>query len=235
MRSKALLLIDTATQICSVAVSIENDVFFSEQSSGSDSHSSVLHLLVRKVMNLANLDFKDLAGVAVSAGPGSYTGLRIGVSAAKGFCFALDIPLIAINTLDFMAWALKKYNNEVNNKVLFIPMIDARRNEVFTAFYDKDLVMIKSPHALLLSENVFDNIEEDTTIIVGGNGSNKLLSFVKAKPNLIIFEENIHHAKFMIDLSWKKFNEQQFEDVAYFVPFYLKDYIPGKAHVKGLK
>lgn len=235
MKSRVLLLIDTATQICSVAVSVENGAFFSEKSSSSDSHSSVLHQLIRNVMNLANMDFKDLSGIAVSAGPGSYTGLRIGVSAAKGFCFASDIPLIAINTLDFMAWALKKIKNEINNKVLFIPMIDARRNEVFTAFYDKNLVMVKPPHALLLSENVFNNIEENTTIIVGGNGSNKLLSFVKVRTNLIICEENIHHAKFMIDLSWKKFNEQQFEDVAYFVPYYLKEYMPSKTHIKGLQ
>lgn len=230
-----ILLIDTAVEMCHVGLATQGSVIASAQSDGKNSHSAVLHRLVDEVLYEARLGYEHLAAVAVSAGPGSYTGLRIGLSVAKGFCYALDIPLIGIPTLDYMAFALRQYANVSVNDVLFMPMIDARRNEVFVAIFDKNLQKIKEPFALLLDEHTFDNIPDSTFVITGGNGSMKLHQYTQLRENFLIVDENIHHCKHMASLAFDRFQNGIFDNLAYFVPFYLKDYIPGKPHVKGLQ
>jgi tRNA threonylcarbamoyladenosine biosynthesis protein TsaB len=178
-----------------------------------------LNSFIADICKEAGKKLSDIDAVAVSKGPGSYTGLRIGVSAAKGFCFSLNIPLISVDTLQAMA----KSQNHQN--VFFCPMIDARRMEVYTALYDAEGNKIEDISAKIIDENSFEKELKANKIIFFGDGAEKCRVVLESNPNAI-FIENVHpSAKYVNELALEKYNNKEFEDLAYFEPFYLKDFI----------
>ena len=213
-----ILNIETATKNCSVSLSNEGKTMVCKEIAEQNfSHAEKLHLFIAEVLSENNLKFSDLKAVAVSQGPGSYTGLRIGVSSAKGFCYALNIPLIAVDTLQLLA---KQIQIE---KGIILPMIDARRMEVFTAFYDKNFNQIRNVQAEIIDENSYAEIDE--TLHLVGDGTEKFKNTLTN--DKFIFHSNVIYpsANEMSALSYEKFQKQDFVDVAYFEPFYLKDFL----------
>lgn len=245
-----ILNIDTSTSICSVSLSKDGKSLSLRESEAPNTHSSLLTVFIQDVCNEVALDYPDLDAVSVSMGPGSYTGLRIGVAAAKGLCYALDKPLIAIPTLEALAIGMKvslagqrclspkeKWNNFLKNdscSPLFCPMIDARRMEVYCAIYQENLKEICPTKAVIVDEYTFNDLLSDYTICFAGNGAEKCLKFLSGKPNTLFIKDFQASAIFMIELAEKRFQENRFEDLAYFEPFYLKDFVAGKPKVKGL-
>ena len=213
-----ILNIETATKNCSVSLSNEGKTMVCKEIAEQNfSHAEKLHLFIAEVLSENNLKFSDLKAVAVSQGPGSYTGLRIGVSSAKGFCYALNIPLIAVDTLQLLA---KQIQIE---KGIILPMIDARRMEVFTAFYDKNFNQIRNVQAEIIDENSYAEIDEILHLV--GDGTEKFKTTLTN--DKFIFHSNVIYpsANEMSALSYEKFQNQDFVDVAYFEPFYLKDFL----------
>jgi len=170
---------------------------------------------VRQLMEIANIQLQQLSAVSISAGPGSYTGLRVGMATAKGLCYALNIPLVTINTLKMMAVAAQ--NEETD---LICPMIDARRMEVFTAIYDKSLEEIISPHNIILDENSFGEILKNKKILFFGNGSTKFEALIKSTN--AGFKQIEANAKQLVTLSFAAYKQRLFADLAYSEPFYGK-------------
>jgi tRNA threonylcarbamoyladenosine biosynthesis protein TsaB len=216
-----ILNIETATKNCSVALAKNGEtIICKEISELGYSHAEKLHVFIEEICNESSIQLKDLQAIAVSKGPGSYTGLRIGVSAAKGFCYALDIPLISVDTLAVLA--SQAVSNAKEND-LIVPMIDARRMEVYSAIFNNKLEKVREIEAQIIDENSFTSIEE-TVYFVGD-------SFEKAKAvltnsNFIFLDEIVYpSAKDMSTISFQKFLNKDFEDVAYFEPFYLKDFL----------
>ena len=213
-----ILNIETATKNCSVTLSKDGKTLaIRELSEQNFSHAEKLHVFIEELLSETNVALKDVQAIAVSQGPGSYTGLRIGVSAAKGLCYALSIPLIALDTLEILARKI-----QVNSGVI-IPMIDARRLEVYSAFFDSNYAKIRETKAEVIDENSF---QEETEILhLIGDGA------MKFKENLIdekfkyYPEIQFPSAADMSLISFQKFQNKQFEDVAYFEPFYLKDFV----------
>ena len=184
------------------------------------SHSEKLHLFIQDVINLAGIVISDLDAIAISKGPGSYTGLRIGVAAAKGLCFALDLPLISINTLTLMVQPFL----DQKDFDFFIPMLDARRMEVYTAIFNKNKKIQLQTTALVLTEDSFLSQVRNSNCLIIGNGANK---FQALSPKIKAhFREEIDYpsAENMILLAWEKFNNKHFESLADFEPYYLKDF-----------
>lgn len=212
-----ILHIETATKNCSVALSSNNQLIaLKELATLSYSHAEKLHLFIEELLFEEKLSFQDIQAVAISEGPGSYTGLRIGVAAAKGFCFALNIPLIAIDTLEILAKAI-----QIENGVI-IPMIDARRKEVFTTVFDAKYNKIVPTQAKVLEENSFTEFD---LITILGDGSLKA-SEIMLHPNAI-FKTKICYpsAKEMVSIAFKKYIDKDFVDLAYFEPNYGKEYM----------
>lgn len=219
-----LLHLETTTKVCSVALSHgANLLAFKEEHAEQFTHSENLHLFIEEVVKEASLSFKDLNGVSISEGPGSYTGLRIGVSAAKGICYALNIPLISISTLKGMALRLKEKNPKISKGTLK-PMLDARRMEVFTTSLNMELKEIGKVNAEIIDP---DNYNAKETEFWFGDGAEKFKSF--SIPNVQIIEGIYPSSPFQITEALEKYRLNDFEDVAYFVPFYLKDFIATKA------
>lgn len=186
-------------------------------------------------METARIDYKQLDAVAVSQGPGSYTGLRIGVSTAKGICYAADLPLMAIDTLEAMAYGMKmKLGSQITENDLLIPMIDARRMEVYAAVFDAQLNKIEDTAARVIDENAFEDLRNDHHLWLFGDGAPKLTKLFENQPNISVVDGFRPSAAYMLPLAEKLLREQRFVDVAYFEPFYLKDFVAGKPHVKGL-
>lgn len=213
-----ILNLETATKNCSVSISQNGKTIFSkEMAEAGYSHAEKLHVFIEECLKNSKLTFKDLAAIAVSQGPGSYTGLRIGVSAAKGLCFALNIPLIALDTLQVLASQL------TISEGVIIPMIDARRMEVYSAIFTCNFDKIREVQAEILTENSFEAISE--TIHFVGDCAEKAKT-VLSNSNFIFHDQIVYpSANEMSELSFKKFQESKFEDVAYFEPYYLKDFI----------
>ena len=212
-----ILNIDTAISTASVCLSKEAQSLQFALNSNRQDHASWMHIAIKNVIAEARLNVKDLEAIAVTIGPGSYTGLRVGLSAAKGLCFALDIPLISVNTLEVMAYAV--INEEAD---LFCPLIDARRMEVFMAVYDKNMEVIISPCAMIIAQNSFDILLASGKIIFSGNGSEKIKKVV-CHPNAI-FKNSTTTAADMVNLSENKFVEKKFANIAYTEPFYIKEF-----------
>jgi len=212
-----ILNIDTAISTASVCLSKEALSLQFALNGNQQDHASWLHLAIKTVIAGSGLSVKDLEAVAVTIGPGSYTGLRVGLSTAKGLCFALGIPLISINTLEVMAFAVK--NGEAD---LFCPLIDARRMEVFMAVYNKKMEAIVSPCAMVVEENSFDSLLASGKIIFSGNGVEKIKKVI-CHPNAI-FENLTTTAADMVKLSANNFIEKKFADTAYTEPFYIKEF-----------
>jgi len=217
-----LLHIETSTKNCSVAVSRNGEMLcLCEEYDENYGHSEKLHQFVKWALEGAEISLNELDAVCVSKGPGSYTGLRIGVSAAKGFCYGLNIPLLSLNSLEILA------QSQINKDFdLIIPMLDARRMEVYTAVFDNSGKMISEIEAKVLDENSFRE-SADKKIIFIGDGVEKSKDVLNLSN--AVFLEGIHpSAKQMIDLAEKKFSQNEWEDTAYFEPFYLKEFMAGK-------
>ena len=227
-----ILCLDTATDICSVALTRAAQVVAYRENGDGNSHARTLLPFVEEVLNESGIQPQELAAVAVSMGPGSYTGLRIGTSTAKGLCYALEIPLIAIPTLQMVAAGARKNLSE-NTEAIFCPMLDARRMEVFTAQYDQELNPLTDTTSVIVDENIFAELLENHQTIFCGNGAGKCRPLYENNPNAI-FDLTPLSARHMADIALKKFTENQFEDLAYFSPLYGKDYVAAKPHVKGL-
>lgn len=213
-----ILNIETATKNCSVSIA-ENGIVLvlKEICEANFSHAEKLHQFIQDTLDECNLTFKDLSAVAISKGPGSYTGLRIGVSTAKGLCFGLDIPLLSILTLEALAHATTIESGYI------IPLLDARRQEVFTAVFDSNYKVVKETYNYVLEENSFiDYLEKDNVVFLG-DGTSKTSEIIN-HPNATFLADYYPSAKEMGTLSYQKFNKNEFEDVAYFEPFYLKDF-----------
>ena len=213
-----ILNIETATKNCSVALAKEvKTIFCKEIAEEGYSHAERLHVFIEEIIKEAGIALKDLSAIAVSQGPGSYTGLRIGVSAAKGLCYALDIPLIAVDTLQALA------SQVTVSSGLIIPMIDARRMEVYSAIFSPNLEKKRETLAEIIDENSFEDVQE--TLYFVGDCAEKCQSVLN-KVNYV-FLENIKYpsAKEMSALSYEKFKTNDTVDVAYFEPYYLKDFM----------
>lgn len=212
-----ILNIETATKNCSVALAKDGEILFCKEIAEEGySHAEKLHVFIQSVLEKASLSFKDLSAVAVSQGPGSYTGLRIGVSSAKGLCLALSIPLIAVDTLQVLAAQVKV------NSGLIVPMIDARRMEVYTAVFDAHLQKLSVVKPEILTENSFQDLQE--TVYFIGDCAEKAKTVLK-KENFIFLEKVIYpSAREMALLSFNLFQQNKVESVAYFEPFYLKEF-----------
>jgi tRNA threonylcarbamoyladenosine biosynthesis protein TsaB len=213
-----ILNIETATKNCSVSISNNGKTLVcNEVAEQGYSHAERLHVFIEKCLLDVGIDYKDLKAIAVSQGPGSYTGLRIGVSAAKGLCYALSIPLIAVDTLQILAAQVKVSNG------LIIPMIDARRMEVYSAIFSYNLDMKREVQAEIITENSFDYIEEPIYFV--GDSSDKCKQ-VMSRANFIFLDNIIYpSANEMAPISYKKYLEKETVDVAYFEPYYLKDFL----------
>ncbi len=222
-----ILNIDTAFENAAVSLALEGKILVQKKSDQINSHAAWLHKAVQDLFTTTNYKLNNLHAVAVVAGPGSYTGLRVGMAAAKGLCYTKGIPLIAVNTLELMAFAIKenmKGNNSVDDgiPVLLCPMIDARRMEVYTALYDNELNMVFAPAPLLLQEDYFDSFLEKNRIIFFGNGSSKVKA-LKIKKN-VAFSDYNYTTKDVALLTYKNLLSFCFTNLAYSEPFYIKDF-----------
>ncbi len=218
-----ILNIETATKNCSVSLSQNGEVLaLKEVNDGSYSHGENLHVFIEEVLLAAHCSIDDLKAIAVSMGPGSYTGLRIGVSTAKGLCFSLDKPLIAIPTLTSLANAIQA------DAGVIVPMLDARRMEVYSAIYDNNYNQIREIQAEVIDSTSFDTYLEAGAVYFLGDGAAKCKALIQHK-NAIFLDGYFPSAKQMAQLSYAKYKKNDIEDVAYFEPFYLKDFMITKA------
>lgn len=223
-----ILHIETATATCSVALSENGQLLHCVEKTEQNIHASQLTLFIQEVLAHQQRDISELKAVAVSMGPGSYTGLRIGISTAKGLCYALDIPLIALNTLHIMANGFINRCFSVNIHTLFCPMIDARRMEVYAAVYNHEIKEVKATEAVVVDENSFRDILDNHIVYFFGDGAGKCEEILGTHLNARVLDSYVNSAADMISIAYEKFNNQEFEDVAYFEPYYLKDYVAGK-------
>lgn len=213
-----ILNIETATKNCSVALAKDgNTIICKELATENFSHAEKLHVFIEEILVECNIHISQFNAIAVSQGPGSYTGLRIGISSAKGLCYALNIPMIAIDTLQLLAKQIQIENG------IILPMIDARRMEVFSAFYDKNYHQIRATKAEIIDESSYQEISE--TIHLVGDGIIKFSSTLTDEK--FVFHNDVVYpsANEMSSLSFEKFLNTDFVDVAYFEPFYLKDFL----------
>lgn len=220
-----ILSIETSTTVCSVALTTDGNTLASQKLFLEKSHSTLLTVVIEQIMKQVGMEMAELDAIAVSKGPGSYTGLRIGVSTAKGLCYALDKPLIAVNTLLAMA---NEVNRQNHSQALLCPMIDARRMEVYTALYDDGLNELKKTSAKILEENSFDETLNQKQVLFFGNGADKFMALKTGVANAV-FIDNITPSAWSVGLlANQAFLKGDFEDVAYFEPFYLKDFVATK-------
>ena len=214
-----ILQIESSTTNCSVSLSNEGETLVLREDYNSQySHAERLHVFIDEVLKENGTDSNDLKAIAVSMGPGSYTGLRIGVSAAKGLCFALDIPLISIATLESLAHQVKTDNG------LIIPMLDARRMEVYSAVFNSEYHQIRKTQAQILDPGAFGDYLDKAQVNFIGNGVAKAQDIIQ-HPNAVFINDKLPSANEMSALAFKKYQAKNFEDVAYFEPYYLKDFI----------
>lgn len=208
------------------------------ESTDKNSHAERVTIFIEKAVREAGVHLHNLDAVAVSMGPGSYTGLRIGVSSAKGLCFALNKPLIAVGTLHALALGMKYYlinNNFTISAPLFCPMIDARRMEVYTAIFDKEMNIVQDISASIIDEYSFSELLKTRNIVFAGDGAEKCRLLFSSNDHAHFISGFSASARFMAHIAEEKYVKKEFEDVAYFEPFYLKDFVSGIPKVKGLK
>ena len=213
-----LLSLETSTDVCSVAISQGNELLSIRNTSESFSHSEVITLFIIDCLKEAQLNVSDLSAVCVSQGPGSYTALRIGASTGKGICFAQSIPLIAVNSLEALAYPVHK---EFSGAVV-IPMLDARRNEVYMQVYDQDFNLLEDSKAQILDESTFETYGHfrDQSIVFCGNGAKKAKDLVDVSHGTFI--DSKCNAQYIAELGRMKYHQKSFENLSYYEPFYLK-------------
>ena len=221
-----ILCIETATEICSVAIAKDGKTIALAEDKLGNNHASQLHLLVQRALDIAGVTLQNLNAIAVCKGPGSYTGLRVGVSSVKGYCYALQIPMIAINTLQSLANGY--LTNHPNYKGLICPMIDARRIEVYCALFDNQLAEILPTQAKIIYEHSFHEELLQHEIVFIGNGAEKCNGKFETQSSFSGTKFEIGYvcnASFLSSLAQVAYGKNEFEDVAYFEPFYLKDFV----------
>ncbi|PTM11449.1 MAG: tRNA (adenosine(37)-N6)-threonylcarbamoyltransferase complex dimerization subunit type 1 TsaB [Bacteroidetes bacterium] len=222
-----ILNIETATTNCSVSLSFEGETLvLKEDNNNNYSHAERLHVYIDEVLSEAKISPSQLDAIAVSKGPGSYTGLRIGVSAAKGLCYALNKPLISISTLEALAHQVKI------NEGIIVPMLDARRLEVYSAIFDASYNQIRETQAQVLDEASFRGFLNNTKVTFIGNGVAKTKELITHN-NAIFIDDKLPSANEMSQLSYNKYKKNDIEDVAYFEPYYLKDFVALKPKTKS--
>ena len=218
-----ILNIETSTTVCSVNIAENGIKLIGKETNEQNAHSKVLTSFIEELFKEINFQIKDIDAVAISKGPGSYTGLRIGVSVAKGIAYGSGIPLISVSTLQNMAWGAKSLSANEQG-VLYAPMIDARRMEVYTQLFDNKINHINEISAKIIDDQSFYKELESHKIYFFGDGAAKCKTAIKHKNALFI--DNLNpSADFMISYSEQAFQDNKFEDVAYFEPFYLKDFV----------
>jgi tRNA threonylcarbamoyladenosine biosynthesis protein TsaB len=222
-----ILQIETATTVCSVALAMEGKIIALKELNEPNIHAQKITLFIQEVLQNAGSTFDAVDAVAVSSGPGSYTGLRIGVSTAKGLCFALNKPLIAVETLAAMSSGFAANFNPGEN-VLLCPMIDARRMEVYTSLFDVSGNTIEPTSAKIIDATSFADFLKDHRIIFFGDGADKCREALGTNHNAMFNSDFSNSAAYLTALAANKFKANDFEDVAYFEPYYLKDFIAGK-------
>jgi tRNA threonylcarbamoyladenosine biosynthesis protein TsaB len=222
-----ILQIETATTSCSVALTHQGQVLHIKELNQRNVHAEVITVFIQEVLTAAGVAYAGLDAVAVSSGPGSYTGLRIGVSTAKGLCYALDKPLIAVETLKAMADGMtERLGNELTADTLLCPMIDARRMEVFTAVFDSAGNKVMPTDALIIDSESFTELLAKHPIIFFGDGADKCRETI-THPNARFMADFANSAAHLTHAAGIKLADGDFEDVAYFEPYYLKDFIAG--------
>ena len=246
-----ILCLETSTAVCSVALVDNSNVIALRESLDGQNHAEKITIFIDEVMKEANISYNELEAIAVSKGPGSYTGLRIGVSTAKGLCYAMEKPLIAIDTLAAMTEGFLDNNFDNNTNIMssslslssslssssssiFCPMIDARRMEVYSAFFTGDMKKISETEALIIDESSFSDLKLNHHLYLFGDGADKLVSLFENEENITVIEKFHCSAAYMARLAEEAFKNNNFVDTAYFEPFYLKDFVPGIPKVKGL-
>jgi tRNA threonylcarbamoyladenosine biosynthesis protein TsaB len=224
--STKILCIDTSLDVCSVALTIDGEVnglYLEER--GFNIHSERLTLMIVALMKQAEVKLKDLDAICIDKGPGSYTGLRIGVSTAKGLCYALDKPLISLNTLQTMANMALEFTDLTDYKTLLCPMIDARRMEVYYTLLDKNMNFITETKAEVVDENFLGDLSVDKEVLVFGNGMAKCRRVLESNMGVRFLYEDVYpSAKHMAIPAFEKNKRNEFEELFNFEPFYLKDF-----------
>ena len=229
-----ILYIETATDVCSVALSRGAEIIGLKEEAGGNNHAKHLLPFVDEVLKQGGCTVRDLNGVVVSIGPGSYTGLRIGVSTAKGIAYTAGIPVMAVSTLESIAQGAKTLWAGFSTEPLqIVPMLDARRMEVFTTRYTYDMQPLEEVSAKIVDENTFAELLSEQKVLFCGNGMPKCRELLSTFPNACFVDAPIS-AKNMLPAALQKWQNSDFEDVAYFEPFYLKEYVAAKPVVKGL-
>ncbi|MBO5699668.1 MAG: tRNA (adenosine(37)-N6)-threonylcarbamoyltransferase complex dimerization subunit type 1 TsaB [Bacteroidaceae bacterium] len=222
-----ILALETSTELCSVALFQDGMTIYEKEVNEANAHTKYLAKMVDEAISFANSHAIPLDAVAVSSGPGSYTGLRIGVSTAKGLCYGFNIPLIAIPTLKLLCVKPLLYD-ELEETALLCPMIDARRMDVYSAIYDRALNLISEPQAITVDENSFTSLLESNIIYFFGNGAEKCKEVIN-HPNARFIDKVTPLAKNAMPLAELAVAKNDFVDVAYFEPFYLKEFVATKA------
>jgi tRNA threonylcarbamoyladenosine biosynthesis protein TsaB len=240
-----LLTIETASRVCSVALARDGVILDTRESSAPNAHSAVLTVFISELLASAGIEPTALDAVAISMGPGSYTGLRIGVATAKGLCYAIGKPMIAVPTLLGMAGGMHpdpKGDNALTpgpsprgRGEYLCPMLDARRMEVYCAVYDSNLAEVMPTEAKIIDENSFADLLSAGAVIFAGEGAEKCRPLIGDHPNAKFITGFEASAKYLVPLAMERYNKGEFENLAYFEPFYLKDFVAGKPRVKGLR
>lgn len=227
-----ILLIETATRVCSVAIGDSDGILAERRSTSPNAHSSQLSPFIGQLFEECAMKPSDLSAVCVSAGPGSYTGLRIGVSTAKGFSYALGIPLLSVPTLESMA--TQWFSAHPDYHGLLCPMIDARRMECYSAFFSP-AGEVRGTQADIISEGVYNEYLDRGEVTFIGDGAPKCFPLLSLHPNARLDESFSVSARGLLPVALRKLQAGQTEDVAYFEPFYLKDFVAKKSVVRGLR
>ena len=217
-----ILNIETSTAVCSVALSSDGQIVDHHENYDGLNHATLLSQFINDMLNTAKRKEMSLDAIAVSIGPGSYTGLRIGLSQAKGLAFGLDLPLIGVNTLQLLT-VTAMFKEFFDDETLYVPMIDARRMEVYTAVYNSALEAVLEPQAMILNESSFASLLASHHLVLIGNGAQKAKDIIK-HPNVQFMPDIKPMAVDMLALAEKAFRERHFIDVAYSTPLYLKDF-----------
>ena len=213
-----ILCLETSSANCSVSISKENKIIYTKESEGEEyKHSEFLHSFIEESMDDSKLEYEQLMAVSVGIGPGSFTGLRIGLCSAKGICYSKDIPLITVNSLEILAHKYKTTNEEI-----LVPMIDARRMEVYFSIFDKNHKLLKPPTSRILTEDFFRDFPNKKMVIFG-NGAEKCKRILNSNEIKYIFDISNPSSKEMGHISYAKFLKKDYADLAYCEPFYLKN------------
>lgn len=222
---KHILCIETATTVCSVCVTADEKILAAREINSGYTHAENLHVFIGEILKEANLTFAQLNAIAVSKGPGSYTGLRIGVSAAKGFCYALNIPLISVDTLQSMAMLAAANKKE---DIYYCPMLDARRMEVYCAVYNSRGEEVLAVNALVLDEHSIQTFILDKPVCFFGDGMPKAKQLLQGINGAVFVENIMPSATAMVSIANTKLSQNNLENVALFEPFYLKEFFTKK-------